>query len=876
VEEWIAAQGEHADRLRRLLPTVQVMAGLGSVAGSVPPPVGSDAVPVSGVLGDYRIIREVGRGGMGVVYEAEQISLGRRVALKVLPLAATLDPRQLQRFHNEARGMASLHHEHIVPVYAVGQERGVHYYAMQFIDGPTIAEVITQQRGPVTGVEGAAAETAPMAAQPTGTTRRGGAEYRRAAELVAVAAEALDYAHQMGVVHRDVKPANLMLDGRGTVWVTDFGLAQLRTGPGLTMTGDLVGTLRYMSPEQALAKHGLVDHRTDVYSLGATLYEVLTLQPVFAGEDRQELLRQIAFDEPIRLRKLNRAIPPELETIVLKAMEKNPQERYETAQQLADDLRNWLGDRPIQARPPGPVARVQKWSRRHKSVVRALGLGLVVAVVALAVSTVWAWHKEKQAEDALQYADGQRQSAEKNAAEAAEQHRRADQNFRRSVKVVTGLLDEAFMSRRAEEGARIGASPELERSRLSLANEGILVIQELLKGDTPTDPEGRLLIAQAYEGLGTAHLLRGEVIEAGRNYVRARDTCAQLAAEFPEEALYEGEKVRITDVYFKRLSPYQLGQVAADKGQHKVAASAFRDALIIEQVFGKEIRGDVTLSEQSFCHVKLADELRVLGQSQEAEQAYGDALVSCDLLAKYPPEQVYPVYVVALKARALASRGLLRATRGRLKDAEADFREALALVDGLKPDEQQVALGILHDRARVRSALGNVLWAEGGHQDASDLFSAAEKEWRQAKSNPVRDNELAWFLVTCPDTRFRNTKEAVELAQNAVKGIPESDPWRTLGVVDRCPWQVRRTLGVALFRAEQWKGASEALTKAAALRHSSHVSNEFFLAMIDWQLKDKEGARRRYDGAVNWMRTHLPNDDELIRFREEAAELLAS
>src|SRR5262249_31366213 len=202
-----------------------------------------------GVLGDFRILREVGRGGMGVVYEAEQVSLNRRVALKVLPLAATLDPRQLERFRHEARAAALLHHPHVVPVHGVGCERGVHYYAMQLIDGCSLAVVIDVLRGgDPDGREPAdapgAAPTRPLAALSTVPLRRGRAHFRRVAELVVQAADALEYAHAMGVVHRDVKPANLLLDAGGNVWVTDFGLARLGEGPGLTVSGDLLGTLR--------------------------------------------------------------------------------------------------------------------------------------------------------------------------------------------------------------------------------------------------------------------------------------------------------------------------------------------------------------------------------------------------------------------------------------------------------------------------------------------------------------------------------------------------------------------------------------------------------------------------------------------------------
>jgi serine/threonine protein kinase/Flp pilus assembly protein TadD len=423
VEEYAARHPEIAPVLRRVLASLQLL--------GLTPPAGATATeePASGVLGDFRILRELGRGGMGVVYEAEQISLGRRVALKVLPLAATMDPRQLQRFHNEARAAACLHHANIVPVFAVGQDRGVHYYAMQLIEGRTLAAVIRelQQSGrkgspaakPVAQAQAGPADadatpphtpaplppavapsTAPQGALSTLGSVRGAAFFQTVAQLGVQAAEALEHAHQVGVVHRDVKPANLLLDGRGMVWVADFGLAQLQSQAGPTMTGDLVGTLRYMSPEQALAQRVAIDQRTDVYSLGATLYELLTLRPVFEGGDRQELLRQIAFEEPTRPRRLNAAIPAELETVVLKALEKSPQDRYGTAQEAADDLRRFLEDRPVKARRPSWGRAAAKWARRHQTVVwsTAAALALVLAVLGGSVGWVMRDREARRAE----------------------------------------------------------------------------------------------------------------------------------------------------------------------------------------------------------------------------------------------------------------------------------------------------------------------------------------------------------------------------------------------------------------------------------------------------------------------------------------------
>jgi tetratricopeptide (TPR) repeat protein len=414
VEEYTARYPEHAAVIGEVLAALRVVGLSGASRRLVPeallaggePPLGE-----LGELGDFRLVREIGRGGMGVVYEAIQLSLGRRVALKVLPFAATLDPKQLQRFKNEAQAAAQLHHTSIVPVYAVGCERAVHFYAMQFIEGQTLAAVIAELRGNVDGrmtndermTNHESRQATPCAPQADAATEvrhstlgllsslgiRDSSFFRAVARLGAQAAEALEHAHQLGVVHRDIKPANLLVDLRANLWITDFGLAHCQSQAGLTMTGDLVGTLRYMSPEQALAQRATIDHRADIYSLGATLYELLTLMPAFAGADRQELLRQIAFEEPRPPRRLNRRVPAELETIVLKAMEKKPADRYATAQELADDVRRYLEDKPIRARRPSRLERARKWVRRHRPLVWSTAIALSVTLAVLAGFAGW-------------------------------------------------------------------------------------------------------------------------------------------------------------------------------------------------------------------------------------------------------------------------------------------------------------------------------------------------------------------------------------------------------------------------------------------------------------------------------------------------------
>ncbi len=385
-EAILARFPEQAESLRRLLPAMELMAQLGASSGPRREADASTVGPLDsaiGILGDFRIVREVGRGGMGVVYEAQQISLARRVALKVLPFASALDSQQLQRFKNEAQAAGQLHHTNIVPVFWVGCERGAHYYAMQYIDGRTLAEVIRQQQESQTGVE----QTGHFA-------HRAADDYRRIARFGIQAAEALDHAHQLGLVHRDIKPANLLVDTHDNLWVTDFGLARFLNDSGLTLTGNLLGTLRYMSPEQATARRTTVDERTDIYSLGATLYELLTLRPAVPGGDRLEVLRRIAQEEPVAPRRIDPSTPRDLETIVLKTLAKEPEARYATAAELADDLRRFLEHRPIKARRPSVVERSTKWARRHPAVVVSAVTTLFLAVLGLSGS-LYAVNRER-------------------------------------------------------------------------------------------------------------------------------------------------------------------------------------------------------------------------------------------------------------------------------------------------------------------------------------------------------------------------------------------------------------------------------------------------------------------------------------------------
>jgi serine/threonine protein kinase/WD40 repeat protein len=424
VEEYAGRHPDLADAIRELFPALLTIERLKpdpdvTLENSARTGHVEDALPVR--LGDYRILREVGRGGMGVVYEAEQESLGRRVALKVLGPWAGVHEAQILRFRREARAAAGLHHTNIVPVFSVGEHEGRHYYTMQFIHGTGLHQVIHELRqlerdgaagsaaGPedatavgnaTRSLEAAGSEVDPARGARSRTSPSGAQSprgfVRGVARIGLQIAEALAHAHELGVLHRDIKPSNILLDAQGHAWVTDFGLAKAVNDDDLTHTGDLVGTLRYMAPERL---HGRCDARSDVYALGLTLYELLARRPAFPDSDRHALMHKVARVEPPRLASLAPGIPRDLATIVQKSIEKAPGDRYRTAAAMADDLRRFLEDRPIAARRAGPVERLIRWSRRHPGMAALTALVAALLVTVATISTTAALLlRDRQAE----------------------------------------------------------------------------------------------------------------------------------------------------------------------------------------------------------------------------------------------------------------------------------------------------------------------------------------------------------------------------------------------------------------------------------------------------------------------------------------------
>ena len=303
-------------------------------------------------FGDYEIIREIARGGMGVVFRARQVSLNRPVALKMILAGQLADDTDVKRFHTEAEAAANLDHPGIVPIFEVGEHEGQHYFSMGFVEGQSLSQRLAE--GPLPP--------------------------REAAELIRRVSEAIEYAHQHGVIHRDLKPANILIDQNGNPRVTDFGLAKkLKEDSGLTGSGQIMGTPSYMPPEQAGGKRGDVGPAADVYALGATLYALVTGRPPFQAATAMDTVLQVISEEPVPPRRLNLAVEPDIETICLKCLEKEPTKRYASAAALAEELARFLAGKPILARPVGQAERAWRWCRRNP-VVAGLAGGMALAL----------------------------------------------------------------------------------------------------------------------------------------------------------------------------------------------------------------------------------------------------------------------------------------------------------------------------------------------------------------------------------------------------------------------------------------------------------------------------------------------------------------
>ncbi len=957
----VAEHSAIADRLRGCLVTLRLVEQTSDrlADGPASDQPGSD----TRTLGDYRIIREVGRGGMGVVYEAEQISLGRRVALKVLPFAAVLDRRQLRRFENEAHAAAQLHHANILPVHGIGCERGVHFYAMQLVEGPTLADVVRELQGSRDrgiekrrdgGTEGAdamqsaidTAGSSAFAGRLTGAvpvisgdgSTRSPAFFRSVATLGIQAAEALEHAHDMGVIHRDVKPSNLLLDARGHLWVTDFGLAHCQgdNGHTLTMPGDLLGTLRYMSPEQAQGGRALIDHRTDVYSLGVTLYELLTLQPALTGRDRQELLRTIADEEPRRPRQLNDAIPADLETIVLKATEKQPQGRYATAQALADDLRRFLNQKPILAKRPSLFDRATKWARRHRAVVTAGIVVLLMAVAALAVTTVLtqaAYESEAQQRARAEASFEQARTAVEEMTRIAEEELVDIPHMSRIRKA---LLEEAlhfyqaFLQQKSNDpvvkhetalahlragriqamlGKNAGSKEAYEQAtalleplvaafpatpdyRQSLADsyarsgrpgDAIDLLEKLVSA-FPTVPEYRQDLANTYRAKGK-RLGDFEPDEAEGAYRRSVTLLQQLVADFPNAAdfvrdLANSEMALAWHLYFEQHRREGVEEIYR-------RALQLRRQLAVEFPSVRAYRQDLAAAQAAFARF-----LRRCQKKQEAYAEYEKTLaIEEQLQADFPNVPDHAAAVAFTRTRM----GALLDVQGHHEKAERLLRPAVEQAEELVaafPDDTWYRVVLEGGYFE----LGKLCGRTGRDEEAVKYLRAAISVHELAHAHSV----LGYQLISMGrhDEALAHFRRGLVLHQQLVKdhpnvvryirqlvsymaAHPELDELPqalelAMELVERAPecGDCWDALGEVHRQGENWQASIAPFEKALGLLVAGRPDTCLDLAVAYAHLGQTDQARRRYDEAVEWIEKKGTDREKLRRKRAEAATLL--
>jgi len=573
IEDYVREHPRLAARIREIFPVMLLMEDHAPTEGSLSgAPSGGQSLPLER-LGDFRIISEIGRGGMGVVYEAVQESLGRHVALKVFPTQAALNPMYEERFRRESRSAAMLHHSNIVPVFAVGEEDGVLFYAMQYIRGAGLDHVIVELahlRGkggedeshsteklaateaaksmlaPASGVspnmtplaQSSPDSTVHLPGQNNNSTlsESGSGYWDSVARIGVQVADALTYAHGKGMLHRDIKPSNLLLDQNATVWVTDFGLAKYIEQDNLTHTGEVLGTLRYMSPEQL---SGNADERSDLYSLGLTLYELLLLRPAFGESDRRRLMRLVAESEPLRPRKVDRRIPRDLETIVLKAIEREPARRYKSAAELSRDLSRFLRGEPIAARPVSPTERVVKWAKRRPAIA-GLTAALAILFIASFGLVTWKW---RDAEAAREMARLERDDALNAKARETDERRRKEQSLKEAEQnLYFSLIAQAEL--------------ELARSHIAKARDALARAPAELRGW-----EWGYLQSQ----LDTSHM----TLDAGKkraNWVRCLDFSSDGKLLATGGGLGEYLNISRYDPGAARVWNVETGELVADLG----------------------------------------------------------------------------------------------------------------------------------------------------------------------------------------------------------------------------------------------------------------------------------------------------------------------
>jgi tetratricopeptide (TPR) repeat protein len=669
------------------------------------PPAGWAAGEYPEVPG-YEILGVLGRGGMGIVYQARQTSLKRLVALKMILAGSHAAPQHLARFRIEAEAVARLQHPNIVQIHEIGDRHGLPYFSLEFVDAGSLEDRLD------------------------GTPRAP----RYAAELVETLARAMHYAHQQGVVHRDLKPANVLLTADGSPKISDFGLAKtMEGGDSQTKTGMILGTPSYMAPEQARGQSRQVGPATDVYALGAMLYDLLTGRPPFKAAEAMETIHQVLNQEPVPPRALQPSIPRDLETICLKCLEKDPGRRYASAQALADDLHRFLTGETIHARPATIWSRAGKWAKRRPAVATLLGIS---ALAVLALLGVWAWFTV-----ALQ--------AERDNARRAQ--REAEMNFDLAMAAVEKMLVEVGHEKLAHE-------PRMQEKQRALLT-GALAFYEKFLAAKSDDPRVRQKTGLAHKYMADILRLLGRREEARRAYGQAVELLDGLARASPHVPEY---RHALAD------SHNWLGEVLRLTPLPEDALQAYRQAMALqEQLYKDYPKTPVYRKDLARSHYNVGIVLKDTNRPRAADAAFRLAI---DHLAKlhgeYPKEAAYKQEL----ARCLLNHGPVLRALGHDIEAEAAFRRSLGLLRELVTQ----APGNADYRLELLVACTNA----GNHWSQGQFTAvlAPSVVGLAAGASGLGPWQLATLVPARREAALRRAeglhREAVELGQRLIKDYP--------------------------------------------------------------------------------------------------------
>jgi len=1029
VSEYAARCSGAEDELREVLSALiqveRLAPGSDSFEGTAAVPPAQ--LPMPAAFGDFRILREIGRGGMGVVYEAEQVSLARRVALKVLHRQLLTNQQHAKRFDREARAAARLHHTNIVPVFGVGTQDDVHYYVMQFIHGRGLDEVlvelkrlrdesatgktapppVTMHKSATRMADGAdkvvaadvaeslligefdktrlvdcasdscskrgreldatgrpAEEAAPTARRRDNASARDVADdtksvrvtettplsgvvglpghsdagakgrphsvyWHSVARIGVQVSEALQHAHDQGVIHRDIKPGNLLLDARGSVWITDFGLAKAGDQQDLTRTGDVVGTLRYMAPEQF---DGEADARSDVYAVGLTIYELLALQPGFDETDRRKLIKQVTTGAPMHLRLVDSRVPQDLETIVHKAIERDPSQRYQTAGELAADLQRFLGDEPIRARRISTVQRFTRWCKRNPAgaaVVALLMIGLCGSIAAAALfanernKTEAALAESNEKSDQLraqnEVLDREKQRADEQRDRAEKEQQRAEENHRRAREAVDRLLTKV-----AED---LEDTPQMEPIRRALLVDALEFYQVFLQ-QKGRDPTIRYETGLANFRVADIERQLSRTAESVQHYDEAGRIFAELVEEFPTRWEYREQLANCdlrrgtaltrmykndeaTAAYGKSIAAWEA--LAAERPDHPDCLEELARAnLELGVLWGRRYfwaKGVVNLERAHGALTKLARDFPNYPVDPTVKLKVPDLLRATALERRETPEAILrhrPGELTILphdtETLTRLERESLEALKNweQLSEAHPDVPDYRKTYHNVASNYGRVLLALdrfdeatlLNARLQVyitqlveqypdvpeyRVALvwnefqyGGLLYLSGRQDEAGEHFriaiKTAEQLVEQFPDEPRHQNHLCGVLMLCPAPQYRDP----ERAMTAIRKMMQLNG----------NWAGWKNLAFAQVRAGRHE---EALQSYATYREKQPAEGDvlFGEAFAQWHLGRFDEAMKSYDLAIDSLNSkpnrywYLPEArlirtefQELVRKRE--------